>query len=238
MAQYKITLHDPKPGNYFYKEALKTLRANLQFSGKSNKVILVTSCRENEGKSDIAFHLSVELANAGKKVLLVDADMRKSAYVRRLAIEERTNGLSQYLSGQIEDVTSIVYRTNYPCLQMILAGPPVPNPSEILGDSACGNLLKAARNSYDYVIVDTPPLGAIIDAAVVGQNCDGAVLVVESGAVSFRAAQRTKGQLEAAGCKVLGAVLNKVSGSGQGKYGYGKYGYGYGYAYEDEDSEE
>ena len=119
---------------------------------------------------------------------------------------------------------------------MILAGPPVPNPSEILGDSAFGNLLKAARNSYDYVIVDTPPLGAIIDAAVVGQNCDGAVPVVESGAVSFRAAQRTKGQLEAAGCKVLGAVLNKVSGSGQGKYGYGKYGYGY--AYEDEDSEE
>ena len=149
MAQYKITLHDPKPGNYFYKEALKTLRANLQFSGKSNKVILVTSCRENEGKSDIAFHLSVELANAGKKVLLLDADMRKSVYVSKYAIKERTNGLSQYLSGQIEDVTSIVYRTNYPCLQMILAGPSVPNPSEILGDSAFGNLLKAARNSYD-----------------------------------------------------------------------------------------
>ena len=124
---------------------------------------------------------------------------------------------------------------------MILAGHSVPNPSEILGDSAFGNLIKAARNSYDYVIVDTPPLGAIIDAAVVGQNCDGAVLIVESGAVSYRAAQRTKAQLEAAGCKVLGAVLNKVDGSGKGKYGYGKYGYGkygYGYAYADEHSEE
>ena len=112
MAQYKITLHDPKPGNYFYKEALKTLRANLQFSGKSNKVILVTSCRENEGKSDIAFHLSVELANAGKKVLLLDADMRKSVYVSKYAIKERTNGLSQYLSGQIEDVTSKIGRAH------------------------------------------------------------------------------------------------------------------------------
>ena len=75
-------------------------------------------------------------------------------------------------------------------------------------------------------------MGAIIDAAVVGQNCDGAVLVVESGAVSYRVAQRVKGQLEAAGCKVIGAVLNKVNNSGQGKYGYGKYGYGYAYEYE------
>lgn len=231
MVQYKITLKDPKPGNYFYKEALKTLRANLLFSGKSNKVILVTSCHENEGKSDISFHLSVELANAGKKVLLIDTDMRKSVYVRKYSIEERTNGLSQYLSGQIDDVTSIVYRTNYPGLQMILAGPSAPNPSEILGDTSFSNLLKAARNSYDYVVVDTPPLGDIIDAAVVGQSCDGAVLVIETGAVSYRVAQRVKEQLETAGCKVLGAVLNKVPFSGQGKYGkygYGKYGYGYG----------
>ena len=227
MIQYKITLHDPKPGDYFYKEALKTLRANLQFSGKNNKVVLLTSCFENEGKSDIAFHLGVELANAGKKVLLIDADMRKSVYVNVYNIQEKTNGLSQYLSGQIEDINSLVYRTNYPCLQMILSGPAAPNPSEILGDVTFGNLLKAARNSFDYVLVDTPPLGEIIDAAVVGQHCDGAIIVIESGASSYKVAQRVKNQLETSGCKVLGAVLNKVSAAGQGKYGYRGYGHYY-----------
>ena len=237
MAQLKITLTDPRPGDFLYKEALKTLRANLQFSGKNNKVILVTSCLENEGKSDISFHLAVELANAGKRVLLIDFDTTRSVYVRKYGIEGQTNGLSQYLSGQIEDISSVVYRTNYPGMHMILAGPSAPNPSELLGDKSFEHLIMGARNTYEYVIIDTAPLGTIIDAAVVGQSCDGAVLVIENGAISYRLAQRVKQQLAASGCKVLGAVLNKVNiaGGRYGKYGYGKYGYGYGYDYSEEE---
>lgn len=234
--QYRITLNDPNPGDYFYKEALKTLRANLQFSGKHNKVVLVTSCHSNEGKSDITFHLAVELANAGKKVLLVDADIRKSVYVRRYGIEGKTSGLSQYLSGQIENVNDIIYNTNYPYLQMILAGPAAPNPSEILGDATFGNLLAQARKVYDYVLVDTPPLGEIIDAAVIGQYCDGSILVIESGGTSYRVAQGVRLQLENSGCKVLGAVLNKVE-RGSSRYGYHKYGEYYGYYGSHDDSE-
>lgn len=228
--QHRIILNDPNPGDYFYKEALKTLRANLQFSGKSNKVVLLTSCYSNEGKSDITFHLAVELANAGKRVLLIDADIRKSVYINRYNIEEKTSGLSQYLSGQIENVNDIIYNTNYLYLQMILAGPAAPNPSEILGDASFGNLLAQARKVYDYVLVDTPPLGEIIDAAVIGQYCDGAIIVLESGASSYRVAQGVKQQLENSGCKVLGAVLNKVA-KNTSKYGYHKYGKYYGYGY-------
>jgi len=225
MAYKNITLTDTNAGGYFYEEAIKTLRTNLQFSGKNNKVVLLTSVHSSEGKSDVSFNLSVELGKAGKKVLLIDADIRKSAYKVRYDIKEETQGLSQYLSGQVEQIDQVVCKTNYENLYMILSGPYAPNPSEMLGDEQFGQLLKAARQVFEYVIVDTPPLGDVVDAAVIGQYCDGALLVVESDSTSYRACQRVKRQLERSGCKILGAVLNKVSSKGRSSYGsrYGRY---------------
>lgn len=227
MAYKNVTLTDANTGDYLYEEAIKTLRTNLQFSGKNNKVILLTSSYSNEGKSDISFNLAVELGKAGKKVLLIDADIRKSVYRSRYNIQEETQGLSQYLSGQIENIDQVVYKTNYENLYMILAGPFAPNPSEMLGDDQFGQLLKAARQVFEYVIVDTPPLGTVVDAAVIAQFCDGAVIVVESNATSYRVAQKVKAQLEKSGCKILGAVLNKVDTKSKGSY---KRGYGRGYS--------
>ena len=226
MAYKNIILRDMNSGDYFYEEAIKTLRTNLQFSGKHNKVVLLTSVHSSEGKSDISFNLAVELGKAGKKVLLIDADIRKSVYKSRYEIQEETYGLSQYLSGQVEQIDQIVCKTNYENLYVILAGPYAPNPTEMLGDEQFGQLLKAARQVFEYVIVDTPPLGTVVDAAVIGQYCDGAVLVIESDATSYRACQKVKGQLERSGCKILGAVLNKVSSKGRGLYysRYGRYG--------------
>ena len=226
MAYKNIVLRDNHSGDYFYEEAIKTLRTNLQFSGKHNKVVLLTSVHSNEGKSDISFNLAVELGKAGKKVLLIDADIRKSVYKTRYEIDEETYGLSQYLSGQVEQIDQIVYKTNYENLYVILAGPYAPNPTEMLGDEQFGQLLKAARQVFEYVIVDTPPLGTVVDAAVIGQYCDGAVMVIESDSTSYRACQKVKGQLERSGCKILGAVLNKVSSNGRGLYysRYGRYG--------------
>ncbi len=225
MAYKSITLTDSNPGDYFYEEAIKTLRTNLQFSGKNNKVVLLTSSHGNEGKSDISFNLSVELGKAGKKVLLIDADIRKSVYKSRYDIKEETNGLSQYLSGQVENIDQVVYKTNYENLYVILAGPYAPNPSEMLGDEQFGQLLKAARQVFEYVIVDTPPLGVVVDAAVIGQYCDGALLVIENDNTSYRMCQKVVSQLEKSGCKILGAVLNKVNMKSKGYYGkrYGKY---------------
>lgn len=229
MAYKSITLTDSNPGNYFYEEAMKTLRTNVQFSGKNNKVILLTSGHGNEGKSDVSFNLAVELGKAGKKVLLIDADIRKSVYKDRYNIKEDIKGLSQYLSGQVEQIDEVVCKTNYENLYMILAGPYAPNPTEMLGDELFGQLLKAAKQVFQYVIIDTPPLGVVVDAAVISQYCDGAIMVIEKDKTSYRLCQKVKAQLEKSGCKILGAVLNKTPVKGSTYYGnkYSTYANGY-----------
>lgn len=224
--EQKVIMKDPKKADYFYEEAIKTLRTNIQFSGKNKKVILFTSCYPNEGKSDVAFNLCQEMGKMGKRVLLLDADIRKSSYTRRYSVNQKIQGLSQYLSGQMDKVW-ITYQTNFENMDIIFAGPSAPNSSELLGDTAFDELLNEKRNQYDYIFVDTPPVGTIIDAAVVAARCDGAVLVIENEAVSYRAAQRIKEQLERSGCPILGAVLNKVDMKKSRYYSsyYGRGGY-------------
>lgn len=207
--ELKVTLKDPKKSDYFYEEAIKTLRTNVLFSSKRVKTILLTSCYPNEGKSDVAFHLAVEMGKAGKKVLLLDADIRKSVYIRRYSIKQNIQGLSQFLSGQV-DKQWITYHTNYQNMDMIFAGPLAPNPSELLGDPSFEELLEEKKDEYDYIFIDTPPVGTMVDAAVVAEKCDGAILVIESDMVSYKVAQRAKEQIERSGCRILGAVLNKV----------------------------
>ena len=217
----RILLVDGKKGGYLYGEALKTLRTNLQFCGAQVRAVLLTSCFPDEGKSDIAFHLAVELGRAGKRVLLLDADIRKSSFQTRYSVGRKTEGLSQYLSGQVKNVADIIYQTNYEKMDIVFSGPTAPNPSELLGQPVFKTLMEQLRQYYDYIIVDTPPAGNLIDAAVVGSVCDGALLVIESGRSSYRLAQKTKNQLEKSGCRILGAVLNKVDVR-QSRY-YGKY---------------
>lgn len=223
--ELKVTLKDPKKSDYFYEEAIKTLRTNIQFSSKQVKVVLLTSCYPNEGKSDIAFSLSLEMGKAGKRVLLMDADIRKSNFIKRYSVNQTIQGLSQYLSGQVERQW-ITYQTNFPNVDMIFAGPLAPNPSELLSDPAFGELLEEKRKEYDYIFIDTPPIGNMIDAAVVAEKSDGAVLVIESEAVSYTVAQKSLDQLERSGCKILGAVLNKVDMKKDKYYSsyYGRYG--------------
>ena len=223
--ELKVTLKDPKKSDYFYEEAIKTLRTNIQFSSKQVKVVLLTSCYPNEGKSDIAFSLSLEMGKTGKRVLLMDADIRKSNFIKRYSVNQTIQGLSQYLSGQVERQW-ITYQTNFPNVDMIFAGPLAPNPSELLSDPAFGELLEEKRKEYDYIFIDTPPIGNMIDAAVVAEKSDGAVLVIESEAVSYSMAQKSLSQLERSGCKILGAVLNKVDMKKDKYYSsyYGRYG--------------
>lgn len=145
----------------------------------------------------------------GKKVLLLDADIRKSSYVRRYSVSQPVYGLSQYLSGQAER-EQLYNQTNFENVDIIFAGPVAPNPSELLEDTAFEQLLAEAKRQYDYVLLDTPPMVSAIDGAVAAKKCDGAVLVVESGAVSYKVAQKVMNQLQKSGCRILGAVLNKV----------------------------
>ena len=205
-----VTLTDPRSTDYFYEEAVKTLRTNIQFAGRDIKTIVFTSCFPNEGKSDVTFQLAREIGNIGKQVLYLDTYIRKSALVSRYQIRQSVKGLSQYLSGQVSDAEDIVYATNYPNMDIIFAGRLAPNPAELLEEEAFAQLLQEKRAAYDYVLIDTPPIATLSDASIVAKLCDGAVLVVESEAVSYRTAQRAAEQLERTGCRLLGVVLNKV----------------------------
>lgn len=206
--------------NYAASEAYKRLRTNLQLCGTDKKVILVTSTFPNEGKSTTTVNLAISLAEADKKVLFIDADLRKSVLAGRYHLHEIKEGLSHYLAGQ-EAMDRIIHPTSISGMDMILAGSNLPNPSEMLSKEAFTSLLTYAREQYDYVIIDAPPIASVIDAAVIAPSCDGIVFVIAAGQVSKRAALQVKQQLEKTGTPILGAILNKVEISSE-KY-YGKY---------------
>ena len=219
----EVNLQFDKNEDYRVKEAYKTLRTNVEFCGGDVRVVALTSCTPNEGKSSITMELARSFAEAGNKILLIDADMRKSVLVGRYKTGGVRLGLSHCLVRKYshEDVTC---KTNVSGLDIIFSGPVPPNPSELLGSDKFMELLESAKKNYDYIFVDTPPLGSVIDAAVVAKISDGTILVLESNAVSYRFAQRVKDQLDKADSRILGVVLNKVELNSRGYYGhYGRY---------------
>ncbi|WOO38841.1 CpsD/CapB family tyrosine-protein kinase [Anaerocolumna sp. AGMB13020] len=211
-------------------EAYNTLRTNIQFCGKEVKIICITSCIPGEGKSTVSIRLAASMAEGGKKVLFIDADLRKSNMIKRLKINQSVNGLSQYLSG-MNTCEEVIYNTNLEGLDMIFTGPIPPNPSDLLSNRYFKELLQCKREEYDYIIIDTPPLGLVIDSANVAESCDGALIVIQADANSYKFVQKIMKQLEKSNCRVLGAVLNKVEVKHQRYYGltYKKY-YGAAYA--------
>ncbi|MDU5596443.1 MAG: CpsD/CapB family tyrosine-protein kinase [Lachnospiraceae bacterium] len=214
---------DETEKGFLYEESMRMLRTNLQFSGGNLRVILFTSSIQDEGKSETSFQLAISFAKLDKKVLYVDADMRKSVFTTRYQIKENVQGLSQYLSGQ--NTEDIVYKTNIKNMDVVFAGPYAPNPAELLYENKLDEFIKKQRLQYDYIIIDAPPLANIVDAAVIGRCVDGAVIVVKSATVSQRMVKRVKDQLEKVNCKIIGAVLNGVEmkkNSYQYKY-YGDY---------------
>ena len=225
----KTTVLKLAGGNdFFTQESFKTLRTNVQFCGQDVRVVAVTSCHENEGKTVISLNLAKSFAELGKRVLVIDADMRKSVIAGRHTSAKRPAGLSEVLSGLVE-VGECVYETQIPGLHLMFSGQYPPNPVELLSSAHFTKLVQKARESYDYVIVDTPPLGLVIDAAVIAPQCDGVMLVMANHAVRFRQAQEVVSQLEKSGAKILGVVRNNVGPKGNP---YGKrYGKAYGKAY-------
>ena len=215
MKTIELMLEDEE--NYFMREAFNTLRTNILFSGRDVKTIVVTSCIAHEGKTTVTFEIARSLAEYGKKVLLIDADLRKSVMVSRHTKERGVVGLSQLLSGQINNDQAI-YHTQLENLDMVFAGPYPPNPTELVGSDAIKELLETQRADYDYIFVDAPPLGLVIDAAVMASVCDGAIMVLSAGRVKYRLAQEVKDQLQKSGCKILGVVLNQLDRRNNGNH--------------------
>ena len=219
-----------EPLPFAAREAINVLRGNIQMSGYNVKTVAITSSFAHEGKSSIAFRLAKSMAALGRKTLYLDCDIRNSATMARYGIQIRMPGLSEYLCGRAQ-TSNIICHTDDPWMDMIFTGSVAPNPSELVSGKLFENLMEWVRERYEYVIVDTPPVNVVIDGVLIAKRCDGAVLVVESGVTDRSQVIRAKKQLEYAGVKILGCVLNKIGTRKSGyKYGYG-YGYGYGYRY-------
>ena len=208
-------------------EAIKMLRANIQFSGYGMKAIAMTSCNANEGKSFVSFELAKSLAELGERTLYLDCDIRNSVAQARLGVTEKLPGLSDFLVGKAQ-IGDILCKTDVPHLHMIFAGSLSPNPAELLSEDLFERLCDALKKNYDYIIMDTAPLGLVIDAAIIAKQCDGTIMVIKAGDTDRKQAQQVKARLEAANVRILGVVLNEAGGghSGYGYGGYGEYGYG------------
>ena len=231
--QYQEVTLKPRVDDAPFQESMKTLRVNIEFSGAEGevRVICVTSAFPNDGKSTTAYNLARAFAESGKKALLIDADMRKSVLRQQVVRVGGANcGLSNYLVGRATYEESVC-TTSTRNLWIMFSGMFPPNPSELLGSGRFRQLVEKVKEEYSIVIIDTPPIGSVIDAAVVAKVCDGSVLVLRCGSVSYRFAQRCKEQLEATGTRILGCVLNDVDLNASSYYGkyYGQY---YGTYYE------
>lgn len=195
--------------NFYTQEAYKTLRTNLMFCGRDIQIIAITSYWENEGKTTVVLNLARSLAELGKRVLVIDADMRKSVIAGRHTNAKKPAGLSEILTGMVK-LADGMYTTQYENLHIIFSGKYPPNPVELLGGKYFPMLLEETRKVYDYVLIDTPPLGQVIDAAVLAPSCDGTLLVMESHSIRQKHAQTLISQLNRTGSKILGVVRNNT----------------------------
>ncbi|WP_197046708.1 CpsD/CapB family tyrosine-protein kinase [Oceanobacillus salinisoli] len=189
-------------------EQYRTIRTNLQFSSVDEELqtIMVTSSGPSEGKSMTTANLAIVYAQQGKKVLLVDGDLRKPTvhYTFRL---DNLRGMSNVLFGE-SSLTDTVVPTDVENLDVISCGPIPPNPSELLASKKMLQMVEEARQAYDIILFDTPPVLAVTDAQILSNICDGAILVVRSKQTEIEAAQKSIEALRSVNAKILGTVLN------------------------------
>ncbi|MCA1031303.1 CpsD/CapB family tyrosine-protein kinase [Bacillus timonensis] len=204
-------------------EQYRTLRTNIEFStvDEEMKSILITSAGPAEGKSTTTNNLAVVFAQQGKRVLLIDSDLRKPTAHYSFGVENHT-GLTNVLTKQTS-LEKAVYQTEQENLFLLTSGPIPPNPAEMLGSRAMDELLEQIYAEYDLVVFDTPPVLAVTDAQVLANKCDGVALVVRSGKTENDAALKAKELLMNAKAKLLGVVLNnKKQKESQYYYYYGR----------------
>lgn len=200
------------PLDYACTEAMNTLCTNLSYCGADIRTILFTSRYEQEGKSSIAMNVMRTLAGYGKRVLLVDADLRCSTLARRYRFNyarREAFGLAQYLAGMCE-LEDAIYQTDLNGAYILPAGRDVLNSMQLLASSRYGEMMRMLKESFDIILVDSPPAGVIVDAVEVARHCDGAVLVVGYNKGRGQDIGEVAANIAKTGCQVLGAVMNGV----------------------------
>ena len=205
------------------EEHYNALCTNIQLSGDDLKVLSISSVKPGEGKSTTSTNIAWAFARAGYNTLLVDADIRNSVMSGVFKSREKITGLTDFLAGTA-DLSNGLCDTNIENLFVIQAGPVSPNPTALLQSENFATMINTLRKYFDYVIVDTAPIGMVIDATIITQKCDASILVTASGETKRRDVLKVKEQLEQTGIPCLGVVLNKINTEVE-KYGaYGVYG--------------
>lgn len=192
------------------EDAYRSLMVNVQYckSDRDIRTLAITSCICGEGKTTTAGNLAAAMARHGMRVLFVDADMRKPMFMKQFGYMN-SKGLSNYLLGD-NSLESVTKDTNIPGLHFIPCGPVPSKPLKLIESQRFRDLLKAAEAQYDMVIFDTPPLGSVIDSAVIAAQTDGTAIVIQSKSIEPQRVLRIKEQLEKVNANVLGVILTKV----------------------------
>jgi capsular exopolysaccharide synthesis family protein len=206
-------------------EAFRKLRTNLQFLAVDNppRVIVIASSLPTEGKSTTAINIALALAEAEHSVVLVDGDMRRPMLAKYLDLTG-TVGFSTVLSGAVP-LAEALQKTSYPGLTVLTSGVAPPNPSELLASLAAKRVLNELRAQFDYVIIDSSPLLAVTDAAILATNSDGVLLITRFGKTKHDQLAHAVGSLEDVGAPVLGAALTMLSDRRRAAYSYTYYGH-------------
>ena len=223
-----LTLKNLDPLPYAAEEAMNRLRISFNFFGDRFKKIIITSSTPGEGKSFVSTNLWRMLAESNKRVVLVDADIRKSMMRSRYKISGSGKdfvGLSHYLAGTAS-LDDVVYATNVDGGYLLPTAHTVFNPAILLQSERLGLALDALAQKFDYVLVDTPPLSNVADGDLIASHCDGGILVVRSGVTPRSLISSSLKQLDRAGCELMGVVLNRIEAKNNPQYyKYSKQGY-------------
>lgn len=220
-----------KDAPFQFVESYKSLRTNLSFASvnSNNKIIIVTSSIPGEGKSTVALNLSITLAASESKVLIIDCDLRKPALHKYLGLSRsKIGGLTNVLSGS-KSVEECIVHFNDIGISFLSSGPIPPNPAEILGSKKMETLIKELSKKFDYILLDTPPVSVVTDAAVLSNFADGVLFVIRQNYTNYETAQIAKRNLENVEAKVIGCVLNNFKAKKSNK-SYDYYSYKYEYA--------
>ncbi|OBR68429.1 capsular biosynthesis protein [Paenibacillus oryzae] len=202
-----ITLSNPRSP---ISESYRSLRTNIDYSAIDEKiqVIMVSSAGPGEGKTTTITNLAITYAQSERKVILIDADLRKPTAHHNFSISNRW-GLSSVLSQQCTLEESI-QSSSVPGLDVITSGTIPPNPAEMLGSNRMNAVIQQLRDMYDIILIDTPPLLAVTDAQIVATKSDGAIMVVDQGRVKRDIAKKAIQNLQTVNARILGVVLNNV----------------------------
>ena len=199
-------------------EQFRTLRTNIQFStlGNEVKIIVITSSLPCEGKSTILSNLAIKMAQTDKQVVVVDCDLRRPSIHKKFSLPN-FQGLTNILA-QGKKIQEVINETKEPNLYVITSGPIPPNPSELLGTTKMKDILEELKNTFDIILIDTPPILSVTDAQILSSLAQGTIIITAYGKLEKKLLLNAKEDIEKVGGKILGVVINKIPDKSKGHY--------------------